>query len=229
MKPLDPPQPSWRGILENHKPLIHPQIAMEVTGLGLSQSWSYAVQSAYIIQGPTFEDAVSSVKQLHLESIEIASFNFQYKLPDYYTGIEIKNLVVPPEHTGLGWVNHVRLMNHRLEYNEVARIFDHMIAWHYCMLTGRPSIVLESNARLDSLPKWYHLRNSILGLDTAGKLHEHNSNYRVMPGVWAYAIDQFAAKRMFNRVMSQGIKDPLELMFRADQQMIVLADHAHKI
>ena len=228
MKPLEPIRKFW-NLLENHSMLIHPQIAMQVTGLGLTQPWERSVQAGFVIRGPKFEGAVASIRAANLESIEIASYNFRDTLPENYKGVEIKNLIVPPEHKDLGWVNQIRLMNHRLEYHEVARIFDHMTVWHHCMVKGQPHIVLEANARLTSRPDEYHLRNSIIGLDTGGKLYEHNSNYRVMPGVWAYAIDQFAAKRMFNRVMSQGIRDPLELMFRADQQMIVLANHAHKI
>jgi len=228
MKPLMPLSNYW-NMLEDHSMLINPRNEMQVNGLGLINSWDHKINAVSVIQGPGYEAARESARALNLDVAEFASYNFLTNLPSYCQGVELKNLIIPPAHQSLTWVNQVRLMNHRLEYHEVARVFDHMTIWHHCMVQGRPHIVLESSARLDSLPMDFVPRNSIIGLDTGGKLHEHNTNYRVMPGPWAYVIDQFSAKRMFNRVLEQGIREPLELMFRADQHMILLKDHAHRV
>jgi len=228
MKPLPSLRRDW-NILENHNILINPNNAMNVEGLKLISSWKYEITEAAVIQGPGMKDAVTSAESQKLTVKEFNSYNITENLPDHYQQVEIKNIIVPEGHTDTAWVNQVRLMNHRLEYYEVARIFDHMAVWNYCITKGCPIVVLESISRLKSIPNIHIPRNSIIGLDTGGKLHRHNDNYRVMPGVWAYSIDQFSAKRMFNRVLAQGIRDPLELMFRADQQLILLEDHAYRV
>lgn len=217
-------------MLKDPEVLVNIWNNMTVGGLQLRSPWEYQRSQAVVISGPTAESAVLSAQAQGLTVQQFESYNLVQQLPEsYHAAVEIRDILVPTSHTDTSWVQHVRLLNHRMEYFEVARIFDHMTAWNHCISIGQPVVVLESAARLRSLPGQEHFpRNSIIGLDTQGQWHRHTENYPVMPGVWAYAIDQSAAKHMFNRVLSQGIRDPLELMFRADQQLILLADHAYK-
>ena len=205
---------------------ISPQNDLQVTGINLKENWSMAIKNA-IILGNNSDQAIKSMEFFDLVVDQLESHNLTTTLaPEFRDSVVIRNIVIPLSHAAkdqTSWHHQVRLMNHRLEYHEISRIFDHMAAWYHIITKTRgPTVILESNVRLlRTLP--YHLpRNSIIGLDTGGKLHEHNLNYKVMPGVWAYSIDQFAARKMFDRVIEQGIREPLELMFRADQQLIVL-------
>ena len=207
---------------------------LAVKGLNLEESWAMIINRAMVISGEGSELACESARAFGLDVDQIESHNITNTLAaEFRDSLVIGNIVIPLSHADMdqaSWHHQVRLMNHRMEYAEVARVFDHMAVWHHIITRTRvPTIVLESRARLDeSVP--YHLpRNSVIGLDTGGELHQHNVNYRVMPGVWAYSIDQFAARKMFNRVLEQGIRDPLELMFRADQQLIVLGSCAHRV
>ena len=206
---------------------------LAVKGLNLEESWAMIIDRAMVISGEGSELACESARAFGLDVDQIESHNITNTLAaEFRDSLVIGNIVIPLSHADVdqtSWHHQVRLMNHRMEYAEVARVFDHMAVWHHIITRTRvPTIVLESRARLDeSVP--YHLpRNSVIGLDTGGQWHIHNKNYRVMPGVWAYSIDVSAARRMFNRVLEQGIREPLELMFRADQQLIVLGSMAKR-
>lgn len=212
---------------------INPANDIGITGINLEESWTNDVQNAIVITGVGYESTVESAKANNIAVKVIESHDLTSTLaPEYRDSIEIKNIVIPASHNmgSISWHHQVRLMNHRLEYREVSRVFDHMSAWHHIMTVDRrPTIVLESCARLDRIIPKHFPRNSIIGLDTQGEWSNYNCNYRVMPGVWAYCIDQFAARRMFNRILDQGIRDPIDLMFRGDQQLIVLGkSFAHK-
>jgi hypothetical protein len=215
--------------VDDHRFMICPDNAMNVEGLSLTSSWKYNIKQAVIIQGPTYQEAIASAVNLGLQATAIESYNILDNMPVYYPNVDIKNIIVPPSHKESFWINQVRILNHRLDYRDVTRIFNHMTAWYHCISQGEPTVILESNARLTSVPKCHLPRSSIIGFDTGGKFHCHNVNYRVMPGVWAYSIDQFAAQRMFNSIIAEGIREPLELLFRADQRLILLQDHAYKI
>lgn len=202
-----------------------------VTGLNLEELWEIDIRNALVITGPGAELAVQSAQDWHLEVDLIESHDLTGSIPiKYRDSIEIQNIMSPTDTDQPSWHHQIRLMNHLLDYREVTRVFDHMSAWYHVITrTQRATIVLESTARLD-YPLYTHLpRNSIIGLDTKLKWLDHNRNYRVMPGVWAYSIDQCSARRMFNRVLEQGIRENLELMFRADQQLIVLDSRAHRV
>ena len=203
---------------------------MQVEGLNLLENWQVKIQHALVINNSDNDIARKSAEYHKLEVREIESYDLTQKLPnDYRDKLKLKNIVIPQSHVLESWPNQVRIMNHRLEYREVARIFDHMTAWSWIISRTRtPAIILEADVCLHHALPIHLPRNSVIGLDTGGELHVHNKNYRVMPGVWAYSIDQFAARRMFNRVMEQGIREPLELMFRADQQLIVLGTTASR-
>ena len=225
-----PQRKPWANITD-YRPAIHFRNDMTVTGMNLVEDWTVEIKHALVIGNGHTLKARWSARLLGLEVTELESHELTTTLPpDYRDRVEIKNMVLPIgyqcAHHGV-WQDQVRNMNHRLEYREVCRIFDHMSAWHHIITqaTG-PAIVLEDDVTLKQALPVHLPRNSIIGLDTGGKLHVHNTNYRVMPGVWAYSIDHSAARRMFNRVMEQGIREPLELMFRADQQLIVLGDVA---
>lgn len=213
---------------------IHPKNDMEVTGINLVKNWGATVRHAVIIKNSHSDLAYKSAEFHKLEVIPIETHNLTTSLAvEYRDQVVFKNIVIPsgtPLSNGTSWHHQVKNMNHRLEYSEISRIFDHMAAWHHIITVSQtPAVIMESNVVLNKLIPYHLPRNSIIGLDTGGKLHIHNTNYRVMPGVWAYSIDQFAASRMFNRVIAQGIREPLELMFRADQQLIVLGTCAYRI
>jgi len=203
---------------------IKSQNYMEVEGLNLLENWEVKIQQVIIINNSNNDIANKSSVHHKLTITELESYDLTCKLPNEYCNeLKLKNILVPRSHAQESWHNQVRIMNHRLDYSEVTRIFDHMTAWSQIVSKIRtPTIILEADVCLHHALPIHLPRNSIIGLDTGGQLHIHNKNYRVMPGVWAYSIDQFAARRMFNRVMEQGIREPLELMFRADQQLIVL-------
>lgn len=208
---------------------------MEVQGINLQEKWGATVQHALVINNSSSTRARTSAQSHNLTVVDIETHDLTLMLPpEYRDQVKIRNLVIPKGHQ-LGpdtrsWHHQVRNMNHRLDYREISRIFDHMSAWHYIITVSRtPAVIMEANVELDRLIPYHLPRNSVIGLDTQGQLYAHNTNYRVMPGTWAYSIDQFAARRMFNRVMQQGIREPLELMFRADQQLIVLGSCAHRV
>lgn len=203
---------------------------IEVEGLNFLENWTVRIQQAIIINNSNSDLAQTSAVEHGLKVIEMESFDLSINMPKKYRDeLKIKNIVVPQSHHRESWHDQLRIMNHRLEYHEVARIFDHMTAWSWIVGKLRtPTVILEANVWLHRMLPIHLPRNSVIGLDTGGELHVHNRNYRVMPGVWAYSIDQFAARRMFNRVMEQGIREPLELMFRADQQLIVLGNTASR-
>lgn len=212
----------------DHSCIVPLERAIDVNGLSFENSWVYEINDAYVLRGPTFELATKSAQELALLVTEFDSFNLKEVNPECYEKIDIKNILVPEKYKHLDWLNRIRIMSHRLEYADVARILNHMVAWFYCTTKGTPTIILESNARLLSKPHSHFPRSSIIGLDTKGKLHKHNNNYQVMPGVWAYSVDQFSSKRLFDSVMSNGMKEPLELMFCAHQRLILLEERAYK-
>lgn len=231
MKPLMPETRVRDPILDNHRQSINMFNVTDVQGLRLENTWHRDHGLVAIIQGPSMSRARKSAENIELPVKEFQSFNFLDQLTTTDTrGIEIRNIVIPHAYRDqdMEWVNHVRIMNHRLEYPEVARVLTHMTIWNHCVVTGTPLIILEHDAVLDSSPGEHLPRNSVIGLDTKGTLTQVNTNYRVMPGVWAYAVDQFSSKRLFNHILSQGIREPLDLLFRADQRLIVLKDHAHR-
>lgn len=230
MRPLSPNALVRVSLMEDHRPGINCYNITDVEGLRLENTWAHTYNQAALVKGVKSAAARASAEKLGLSVSEFESFNFLDQLDSTVNtrGIEIRNIVVPAEYRGLGWIDHVRVMNHRLDYSEVTRVLNHMAMWHHCTVVGAPLIILEHDAVLDSTPVTHLPRNSVIGLDTKGTLTQVNTNYRVMPGVWAYAVDQFSSKRLFNQILSQGIREPLELMFRADQRLIVLKDHAHR-
>lgn len=103
-----------------------------------------------------------------------------------------------------------------------------MAIWNYCVVNNKSVIVLEHDALLlkrhtENIP-----RNSINMLSDFF-LSEHTDNFIYGAGVHAYSLDQFSAKRLFNKVMDQGITDPLEFLFRLDEFSLVCHKKAIKV
>jgi hypothetical protein len=228
VKPLLP-NLRYDNILEDHSIVIGPRTLMNVEGLSFNHSWKFKINEVAVIQGREHRGAIDSAINLKLNVTEFESYNVVDSLPSHYKDVDVRNIVIPPSYTNSNWVNQIRIMNHRLDYQDISRLFNHMTVWLHCITKGTPIIVLESTARLKSVPTQHLPRSSIIGLDTDGEFYCHNINYRVMPGVWAYCIDQFAAQRMFASVLVQGVREPLELMFRADQRLILLQSHAYRV
>ena len=213
---------------------VTPNNDLQVDGMNLVDKWTVDIKDALVIKNSPSQQAVTSADKCGLRVRTVDSYDLTTILPaEYQSSVVFKNIVAPPGHPAsinkTSWHYQVRNMNHRLEYKEISRIFDHMSAWNHIITVSRvPTIILEADVFLHSALPVHLPRNSVIGLDTGGQLHIHNKNYRVMPGVWAYSIDVSAARRMFNRVLEQGIREPLELMFRADQQLIVLGSMAKR-
>ena len=201
-----------------------------VFGLNLFNTWGTRIDTACIIEGPQSSQAKDSVENFNLKIEDIPTFNLLESKENYINrdpvAKDINLLQCPKKYADQDWVQHIRLYAHSLNYEQVSRILNHMAAWNYCILHGKPIIVLEHNARL-VYPHDVHLpESSIIGLATMGKAHKHNTGWSCMPGVFAYSIDAYAAKSLFNKVLENGIRDPLELMFRDDQYTIILEQKA---
>jgi hypothetical protein len=201
-----------------------------VFGQNLFNTWDLKIDTACIIDGPQSPQAKDSVEKFNLKIKNIPTFNLLESTDNLIrldpVSDDVNLLQCPKKYADQDWVKHVKLYAHTLTYEQVARIFNHMAAWNYCIVHGKPVIVLEHNAKLIH-PHNVHLpESSIIGLATMGKAHKHNQGWSCMPGVFAYSIDSYSAKSLFNRVLEQGIRDPLELMFRDDQYTIILEQKA---
>ena len=71
-------------------------------------------------------------------------------------------------------------------------------------------------------------RNSIHCLSDDKPLF-NNSNWPWMGEPFAYSVDNHSAKRLFNKVMEEGLVDPLEVMIRLDQFMVIFDRKSSRI
>lgn len=219
-----------KDVLVDHKVFLHAGNTHKVTGLGLINKWGTTIDTACIIQGDDFERASDSVLAHGLKVKEITKFDLLKHVPvkDPRMSYDSKffELLAPEVYKDQDWLKQIRLTSHIMALDEVSRCLNHIAAWNYSVTQGKPVIIMESSAILEK-PHTEHLpRNSIIGL--AGRLGmiKHNLGWHCMPGVFAYSVDQFVAKRLLSQIMTHGIRDPLELMFRADQYMIMLESKA---
>jgi GR25 family glycosyltransferase involved in LPS biosynthesis len=196
----------------------------QVTGIKLLNKYEDAIREVCIIQGPNQATAIDSVTKLGLNYKLFTSFNFLDNIKDVdTTGIQIKNVLVPEEYKNLSWLNHVRSMNHLLSYEETTRLLNHMVIWDYCISTGLPVLIIEHDVILNTKLLKHTPKNSIISLSSGIDFYVHNNNWMCMNGVNSYSVDQFSAKTLFNDILTNGIVNPLELMFRVDKFTIINA------
>ena len=120
---------------------------MEVQGLNLLENWAVKIKQALIINNSDSDLARTSAAHHGLDVVALESFDLSINLPPQYRDqLTIKNIVVPQSHPREIWHDQLRIMNHRLDYHEVARIFDHMTAWAWIFgQTRTPTVILEAN------------------------------------------------------------------------------------
>jgi hypothetical protein len=200
----------------------------EVEGLNMFYEHEDSVFSVAIIDGGENIVTINNCIDLDMPYTLNPSFNMKNSLA-LVEGVEIRNIV---RNRGLGlqpWADQIKLMNHRLSYNEVTRILDHMAVWNQVSLDGLPCIVLESGTVLYKKIQGTMPRNTILSLDNSPTINQHNTNYLCMTSVHAYAIDQYTSRALFLDVLTRGIIEPLELMFRLDHYCCLPMSRARRV
>jgi hypothetical protein len=211
-----------------HLPLFH---RLDVRGMNLVQNYSnFAISDVIVLQGPMHKRAFSSAQRFGYNLHVIESFNFLDRTevsPHAYDNVNIKDVFPPLYYQSQEWTNQVRLKS-RLNHNQICRILTHMAAWSKCMSIGKPCIILEHDAILMQPLKEHAPRNSIHCL-ADDKPVFHNSNWPCMGETFAYSVDNHSAKRLFNKIMKEGLVDPLEIMIRLDQFMILFDKKASRI
>ena len=212
-------------VLTDHRIFLHAANTHKVIGLGLLNNWTTSIDTACIIQGDNFERARASVLAHGMNVHEITQFNkyeiLPIKDPRMHHSADFFEIVAPAVYKDQEWLKQVRLTSHILTLTQVLRCLNHIAVWNYAVTESKPVIVMEPDAIL-KYPHTEHVpRNSIIGLAGSRGMIRHNLGWHCMPGVFAYSVDQFVAKRLLNQIMTHGIRDPLELMFRADQYMIM--------
>jgi hypothetical protein len=101
-----------------------------------------------------------------------------------------------------------------------------MIAWDYSIRNNEPVVILENDAILYREHNFNSIRTNAITLLGDIKLHRHTDNWICGAGVYAYSVDFFSAKNLFNKVMAEGIVNPLELMFRFDEFDLIIQKKA---
>jgi hypothetical protein len=101
-----------------------------------------------------------------------------------------------------------------------------MLAWEYSILNNEPIIVLENDAVLCEKHSYNSMRTNSITMLGDINISRHNKNWIHGSGVYAYSLDHFAAKNLFNKVMNEGIINPLEFMFNVDEFNINLQKKA---
>lgn len=223
------PIKSW---INEPKNFLSRQFHLKIDGLNFNTETDTSISECCVIEGPLSKRAVDSVNSVGMEAIVFPSFNTldrigNISITDYNT-TNVATVTAPIQHEGQDWLNHIKLLQTKISYNEICRILNHMSIWNYCILNNKSVIVLEHDAILLKKHTENVPRNSINMLSDF-YLSEHTNNFIHGAGVHAYSVDQFSAKRLFNKVLNQGICDPLEFLFRLDEFSIVCQKKAIKI
>jgi hypothetical protein len=204
---------------------------LDTKGLNLVPNFSiFNVSDVIVLQGPMSERAAVSADRLGYTLHMIESFNIldRAKVSPYdYDTVKIKDVQPSIYYQKQEWISQVRLKA-KLSHNQVSRIMNHMAAWSKCMSMAKPCIVLEHDAILMQPIHEHVPRNSIHCLSD-NKPAFHNTNWACMGEPFAYSIDNHSAKRLFNKIMEEGLVDPLEIMIRLDQFMILFDKKASRV
>ena len=219
-KPIFTPNAKW-----DHKHGINLWNTHSLTGLNLMNEFDYTISKICIVNGPDVDNIISKIDSSKFSNEIFTSFNLFNNIWDIDDNIrqntEISQIACPSKYKNLDWTNHIKLMNHNMDYAQVTRILDHMVIWNHCIVTGKPVILLENNSNPLLLVDTHFPRNSIISLSDNGEYYHHNDNWVCMKDVSCYSIDTFSAKALFNEIMYSGIINPLELLFRIDKYNIV--------
>lgn len=206
---------------------------VEVSGMNLAAQVHDDLNQVLVISGPTQHLSTTLAKNLGYDVALLSSFFF----PDTCAGITIKDynsdifrvINAPNDYTKADWPYQVKMSSQHLTYYEVCRILNHMAAWDYSIRTNKSVIILEHDALLTRKHERVYPRFNAINMLADTYFHSHNTNWVVGAGVHAYAIDCRAAKKLFNKVMNEGLINPLELMFRIDEFNITLFNNACKV
>jgi len=197
-----------------------------VGGLNLSLSVNDDIEDVVVFDGPCARRAINSANSLGYNVRVLPSFFYA----DKFAGISVSdynadvfgNVVAPKNYQEDDWPYHVKLFSQNLTYYDVCRILNHMSAWDYSVRTNKPIIILEHDAVLLKKHENIYPRFNAINMLADNFMHQHNNNWVCGSGVFAYSLDSIAAKTLFNKVMSEGLINPLELMFRIDEFNILL-------
>lgn len=177
---------------------------------GLKVSWDTEVKDVFLISDINKDKTLSEQNASSLGyNITIPdTFKTEWNMPD-------RQFFIIKPNTEVSWVTSIINMNCNLGGTCIARILNHMLAWDYCIKVGRPIIVLEAGSIIN-VPIYEHLpRNSIIDINNKD-LYYVNNNWASLKGVDCYCVDQFMAKKLFNHILDQGIRDPLHIFIRDD-------------
>lgn len=205
----------------------------KVDGLNLPLVIDDIIETVLIIAGPYVERAKQSVENLGYKAVIIPSFYYPDKfvpnitIDDYYSNA-FSHVETPKDFVENSWPYQVKISAQHLSYYEVCRILNHMSAWDYSIRTNNPVIILEHDSILHDRHDLMHPRFNSLNMLSDMLYHQHNDNWVCASGVHAYALDCRMAKRLFNKIMSEGIINPLELLFRVDEFNISISKKATK-
>jgi hypothetical protein len=200
--------------------LVSKEQVLQVSGINLENKYNNKINKVCVIDGPTSDSTMKNVESFNYYSLVVFhSFNYKERkklCKKDKEDLKIKEIVVPEIYKDAEWINHVRLRNHNLSYDEVCRVLNHMMIWHYSMHKQEAVIVLEGDAMLTEMHTNHMPRNSITCLSSSDYFVP-NLNYVCMDEPYAYSIDPFCARALFNTIMENGIIEPLNYMIRIDK------------
>jgi hypothetical protein len=201
-----------------------------VSGLNFETDFNDEIDKVLIIPGPFSQRAYESSISVGMNPVILDSFYYPdrvvYKeLADYYSKT-FSRIEKPKSLENQDWPNHIKLYSSTLTYYDICRTLNHMIAWSYSVTNNEPVVILENDSILYEKHTHNQVRTNSITMLGDIKLYRHNTNWICGSGVYAYSIDTFAAKNLFNKVMTEGIINPLELMFRIDEFNVVIQKKA---
>lgn len=219
------------NMMDEPAELVSKEQVLQVSGLNLTNKYTDTISKVCVIEGATSDLTVQNVKNLNYSLVLFESFNYKERkklCKEDSEGLIIKEIVTPKSYENAVWLKHIRLRNHNLTYEQVCRILNHMIVWSYCMSEQEPVIVLEGDSMLTDAHRKHTPKNSIHCLSSSD-FFIHNMNYVCMNEPYAYSIDPFCARSLFNLVMDDGIIEPLDYMIRIDKFTISNSKKAIRI
>lgn len=153
------------------------------------------------------------------------SYDLSLVLPDYLRKTDkVINAIVPltddlfKRDPNRAWLHLIKLFNHNIKYNDVAKYLDHITAWNLCVQIGYPCIIIESGVALKEIPAFESLEQlqKLVSLSSAGPAIL-NKNYHHLQNTKAYLLDSLCASSLLADVFTNGICDTLEKTLRIDR------------
>jgi hypothetical protein len=204
---------------------------IDVGGLNLVPNYSnFYVSDVLVIQGPLMERAINSAKTQGYNVKIVESFNYLDRTnlsPYEYDNVQLRSVFPGSQYTNQSWIETIRLRA-RLNHNQVCRLLNHMSAWIECVKISSPCIILEHDAILLNSHIEHMPRNSIHCFSTESP-YFHNSGWACMGEPFAYSVDAHSANRLCNKIQKEGLVDPLELLIRLDEFMILFEKKSCRI